>query len=465
MVKQPATAFLHLADKLAVWSVAAGGVCLGIQGIGQWSWRSFLPFNIIDFFWMLGFALTLALAVARRRAGLGNRFVLAILALAAAFAVSGLVSEDSAGAARDIVRQFLMAASVWTVSQVASRREHRDLILRVFVIGGVVATAVSLVGYLVVAIACGDQQGILPFVFASGHPLFDGWPRLSGTHGHSPQHFGEFLMVLMAMASVPLFAADRLRAILPRSVVVAGLSGLALLLTFSFAWVGAAVALSGLAAARLRSPMGRIVLGIAIAVTVVLATAKMNYGPATGLTDEQALEGLPCETVNPDHQVVAFERDRCLVSVVDWPRRSIETLYAAAKLTAIEAFSRHPVLGVGPGGFERVARDAIRDRFGTERGVYYDTPHSLYLYAVSSGGIVGGLALVFLMGVIFGGRPSRVEGDPRSETTYRAIWWVVVAFLVLGINVDVITYRSFWFLIGLLAAHGAKERSDRIPAL
>ncbi len=452
------SAFVDRVERLSAAFLAAGVVCLGFQGIGPWSWRTFLPFNLVDFFWMLAFALAVAVAVARRKVGFANRIVPAVLVLAAAFAVSGLLSEDPTGAARDIVRQFLMVASVWTIARVSSREESRSLILRVFVVGGVAATVVSLIGYLVVVLVRSEPDGILPFVFTSAHPLFDGWPRLSGTHGHSPQHFGEFLAMLMAIASIPLFAAPRFRTARLRHFVAVGLAGLALLLTFSFAIVGAAIALAGLAALRLTNRTLRFGLGIAVLLAIVLATMTMNIGRETDLTTEEALGGVPCETVDSHHEVVAFDRGVCLVSVVDWPHRSIETLYAAAKRTAIAVFVHNPILGVGPGGFDRAARDSTREKLGTDRGAYYETPHNLYLYALSTAGTVGGLALLFLLFSIFSLRPSRVGGDPRAGAEYRAIWWMTVAFLVLGINVDVITYRGFWFLLGLLATH--RHRSE-----
>lgn len=311
-------------------------------------------------------------------------------------------------------------------------------------VGGLGAVGVSLVGYLVFL---RGPLGVQPFRFASRHPVLGTIPRLSGTFGHSPQHFGEYLLALGAMGAVAARAGRK-----RLGLIVLALAALALALTASWAAAAGVAAVAAYLAARPRAtPLAR---AGALATALVVAGAG-SWLVNVGLSAPNARAGrtsVPCSDARFDHLLVGIEGTwtsptACAQLGVARPYPHFMTLYAAAKHASLEAFRSSPLVGVGADGFARRAGVWSTSAVGSPRAVHYGAPHSTYLGALATRGLLGGLSVLALL-VAF----VLIVARSRRDEAALAAAAGMLALLVVGLDIDILAQRHLWVLSALLGA-------------
>ncbi|MDD5305888.1 MAG: hypothetical protein PHU25_01070 [Deltaproteobacteria bacterium] len=363
--------------------------------------------SLSDFFFVPAAVLLLFTAWREKRWLATQPVLWAIAAIASSGILASLVSGHPMDDIRYIARNGLFVVVTAGIAALSRDGQANARIRGGFVGAGAVATVVSLVGYGLVLAFFRDEGGLRPFVFSSANPVFDGWPRLAETYAHSPQHFGEYLVALLAVATccwegIP---TGRWRAL--RGLIIVLLS-IALVLTFSFAIVGGIV------------PCG------------------------------VAGEACRCDLLDREHDVYAAKGEVCYPQRSAWPSGSIETVYHQSKRYELGAFAENSVAGLGQTGYQTYAEERFQRETGTSNGNFYGTTHSTFPGVLAEAGSLGGLALVFLVAAISAMRRERV-------TNNEGLWFGIVALLVVGINVDILSNRNLWVLVGLLLGGGGNR--------
>jgi hypothetical protein len=387
-----------------------------------------------------------SLSAVLRRAPLALAWMLHALA-----ELSSLVARAPTSVTpRALVRALSGGATVAGFTAACMDDGNRDALLLGSCVGGIGTVAVSLVGYLA---HLRGPLGVLPFRYASRHPVLGSVPRLSGTFGHSPQHFGEYLIVLGAMGGV---ASESGRRRLGIAALVA--AAVALALTVSWASVAGMVALLAWYAARGGVSAGaRIAVLSAAGALACAGTWMVNVGPpAPGVAEGRIV--VPCREVRPDHLLAAVEGSwkaptRCMQLGVTSPYPHFMTLYAAAKHASLEAFRAAPVVGVGAEGFRSTARRWSTSAMESQKVAHYDSPHATYLGALATGGLLGGITVLAILGAFLW----VVVRAPRHGAKLAA-GAGVLGLLVVGLDIDILHLRHLWVLTALLGA------LDRPPA-
>ena len=278
---------------------------------------------------------------------------------------------------------------------------------------------------------------------------------------------GEYLVFLLALIAC---GAPRLAAPSSRRLRLLGAAavGLALLLTFSFAWLGGLVVVVGCAAlARPRARSAR-ALAVALVLLALLATTwAMNVGLPASAPGAGAEGFRPCSEVDVDHQVSYVTRDvpaRCSPLYISWPYAAPLTPYLDSKRRAIGQFLSHPWAGTGEGQYAAaLRRSGEPNAAGLER-TDYDTPHCAYLEAFATSGTGAGLALLVLAGLVFCNGMRRATGAATSDPRWLGPWLGLVALLCIGVNIDLLAQRQLWFPLGLLCASGAGGLDAKLDA-
>jgi hypothetical protein len=396
---------------------------------------------------------------------------LACCSLVAVTIVGGLWLASGLAPELPAVARLLAGAAVLIglAATAATRNEHRRTVLLGFVVSGAVATAVGVLGYAGAVILGASAGADAPFVHVGEIPLAGKLPRLTGLLGDSPQRMGEYLVVLLAVG-LGLPDQDwrpRLRWLRGPAI---GLTSLALVLTFSHAWVGGLLVAGGYALiSQQRSPPIRVLVVVALVASLAASFWLVNVGLPAPEAPGKAVAGGPCDEFDMEHTVVLVtDPDRALcrpLLAAGAPYPAYLTTYLHAKRTALVVFSAFPWTGSGAAGYAAAADDVFDREFGGLFGSRYDSPHCTYLHAIATAGIPGGLALVLFLWAVWRARPGGRRDEPSEVTRARIGPWLgVVALLAIGVNIDILSLRHFWFMVGLLAACDFVRPASRAEA-
>ncbi|MET0413535.1 MAG: hypothetical protein ABW217_19655, partial [Polyangiaceae bacterium] len=347
--------------------------------------------------------------------------------LALSLAVAGLVSElaqSGAGLAPRLAEQAAPLVAAALIAAHASERGRWRGLVAGALAGGVVALGIALGGY-----ALDLARGTSLFSSSGAHPIFDGLPRLVGTFGGAAQRAGSFAVYLLALS----FAAGDA---LPRFArhVCAALSLAALALSMSFAWLGGALFLAFRAPARLRP----FALGLVVLATLCAGVPLLRGPPSARLAGD-------CAELDAEHYlVVPIVRSQCLR--LSEGGRAI-TRYAEAKRAAFEAVREAPLFGVGYRGFSDFTARVFRDKYA-QHGEHYEQPHGLVPGLFGKHGLLGALLVPLWLVLLYRGW----QGSAFDHA--------VVAFLLIGVFIDVDRLRELWVLWGFLAGRGGGGARD-----
>lgn len=440
-------------ERAATWALAVFGLTLPLEGIGAWSPRAAIGMQICDLVVVVASPLLLAF-LWRVRSNLARDPLLwACAGLAtAAIGSDALRGSGSTTTLAGAAKQGVMLLTVCSLAAAGIAGRSKRLVIAVSV-GGGMAVVVSLIGYLWVVLFANPATDDLPFALQTTHPVFAGLPRLTGTFGNSPQEMGELTVVFLA--ALWTTSLDQPRRFLIRAGLAVGC--VALLITFSSAWVAGLVLAAGLAIARWPGRPTRTLAPVAVAVAVIVTFVAMNFGPPTGRPTWARLRAFPCDTGETEHFVtwsVDARANTCRQIPMTWPYRSVLTTYWQAKKTAWGAITAAPLVGHGRNGYSTYATEAFRRLSGGRvLGVFYDRPHCTPLEVVTAFGAPGGFALALLLYTILRRRPTEWTAPAMP------LWLGVIGLLLVGLNIDLLERRPFWALVGLLAAASASARS------
>lgn len=409
------------------WLTACAAVATaGMHALGNLE-PAWLPTDLVT---ALGAPAWLWLAYRQRETLLREPLLRAWLAVVLAWLVTSAVHVASSPAAfaGNLARGLQACVAVVGFAAVARRAAWASL-LRAWLWGFAACLAVAYLGYI------GALLGEHGLAKVGPHPVFAQWPRMVGTFGDSPQHFGEYVLVSLGVAH-----AVRPPGALATWLKCAG--WLALLLTFSTAWVGGACLLLGLWPAE-KLPTGpRVVAAVVVALA---ATWLVTFS----LPTEQARRGT-IQSLDVEHSIVRCAAGACEEQLREWPYRAQLTPYRLAKEQSLEAGVEHFPWGLGPGRFRSFADARARAGWGVIVA-YYRAPHSTYLGAFAEQGLPGLLALAYLVIALLTWR----ETTPGMG----ALWLSVLGLLLVGMNIDVLRQRHLWLALGLLA--GARTGAVR----
>ncbi|MEY2935667.1 MAG: hypothetical protein RL033_6416 [Pseudomonadota bacterium] len=412
----------HWLERSGRWLAAAAVFAL------PWQALSGSPLNVLGS--LLAFDLLVMLAACCALPGLWRQRVQLLRCPAAwqvlAFAAAGLGSEpwqDGPDLARRLAEQAAPLAAVLVLGWAASE-PRPGLLERAALAGGGLALGLSLLGWWL-----DRATGLSWFSDLAPHHVFAGLPRLFGTFGGSPQRCGSFAVYWLAL----LLA---MRSSLPRRLWALALAvgASALLLSMSYAWLGGLV----LAAVQLPRRWRTSMLVVA-ALAVGVASVPIHLGP-----ESPPLRG-PCPELDAQHLLAVYTgRGQC--QRLSPSGRAI-TLYREAKRVSWQAWRERPWVGVGYVGFADFSRRAFQREYGAP-GIHYTQPHGVFHGLPAKHGVLGVLALlVWLAALVRGWRGSSWD-------------WGVVAFLVIGLHIDVDRLRELWALLGFLLSEQWRAASD-----
>ena len=191
----------------------------------------------------------------------------------------------------------------------------------------------------------------------------------------------------------------------------------------------------------------------------------MNIGMPEDVSEEVEVAGIPCDQLDTAHKLFAYEETeyiekskkkhapygaRCYPQYVDWPYGSLVTTYGYGKKVAAQIIQSNWLLGTGYASYPEYVEAIEKAEFGDRRVASYRYPHCTYLTEFATAGILGMAAFLFFIVSIFQMRPNAIRHERGSIQERAAIWLGVIGFLLIGINLDVMTTRSFWFLLAIL---------------
>jgi hypothetical protein len=243
----------------------------------------------------------------------------------------------------------------------------------------------------------------------------------------SPTMFACALMVSLAFALARYLTRDDSSSLATGAL---GVMVLALGLTFSHAWAGAAFAvlivlwpaLSGARYARVAGLV--IVLGLTVVFNVSLVVSVRNPDLSYA--------------VDSGHATVAGRTfDFAVMS------------YFRLKQIAWEAFMAQPLTGRGLDRFHELTRAAYEQ--GRLPHLYREIdPHSALLGRLAETGVLGGITLVTLWTtlLITGARLARSARE--WEWFARAGCAAIAGLLLAGVNVDIMNFRFLWAAMGVV---------------
>jgi hypothetical protein len=394
---------------------------LPLQGFGATPLRPLAGLILFDSLVALALPLSLVRLLREHARLLGAPALWLPLSLACAGVVSELTQPEPGLTARLSEQAAPLVTAALIAAHAGDAGRRRGLVTAALV-GGTVALLLALGGYVIDL-----GRGTHVFSSSGAHPIFDGLPRLIGTFGGAAQRAGSFAVYLLALS---LGASDGLPWLGRR--LASALSLLALALSMSFAWLGGALLLA------LRVP-GRLRL---VAVPLVLLATLIGSVPLLRGPPSARLAG-DCDALDAEHYlVVPIARSQCLR--LSEGGRAI-TRYAEAKRAAVEAVLTAPLFGVGYSGFADFSEQVFREKYA-QSGEHYEQPHGLIPGLAAKHGVLGALLLPLWLVLLSRGWQSSVFDH------------AVVAFLLMGLFVDVDRLREIWVLWGFLATQGLATR-------
>ncbi|MCG8555173.1 MAG: O-antigen ligase family protein [Proteobacteria bacterium] len=423
--------------RLGSWGLSAYAFLIPFEGIGHWRVDRALGLRLADLAMLLAVPAFAPLLWRNRDRLVGSRLLIACVAMALALTASGLVNGSSLRSTLKVWGLPYVAAACAALA--ADRRDR--LVIRAAVAGGTLALTASVLGYL---LSCTTQ--LLPrgaFVHIGRHPLFDMWPRLTGSFGSDTQAMGEYTLVWTALVTL-LGAGHGARRLGPWLT----LGCVTEVLSFSRAWLGAPIVAGAVALRMAKNPAPGLVKAAALAASVGLAGAGwiMNLGIDTWPQADSDRRTVDCARIDLEHQVAFFqERKRCVVFRARHDRGGSLTRYMLANRTSIAAFLENPWFGVGPGNYGGHALRFVAKRYqlGPDpRTNEYATPHNTYLGLAAEAGILGVISLVGLLATLW---------RRRCDVEDRTLWLTTCALMLVGFTSDVLHQRYLWLLLGLLS--------------
>jgi len=135
----------------------------------------------------------------------------------------------------------------------------------------------------------------------------------------------------------------------------------------------------------------------------------------------------------------------------------VPTCYWVLKKTSLAAFIESPLTGVGPGLHNDFIKKLKKENQYPLNLNNYD-PHSTFLGALAETGIIGFLALMYLVyhiwKILFRNNTRDVETSPR-QASFQACF----LFMALdAINMDILHFRHLWILAALVVIYSIPEK-------
>ena len=119
----------------------------------------------------------------------------------------------------------------------------------------------------------------------------------------------------------------------------------------------------------------------------------------------------------------------------------VKNSYLLLKESSLNALQHSPIVGVGLGRFDNYLEIQKEKSKYPEALRNYD-PHSTYFGVLAELGVLGGLALIFIMIIIY--------QLVKREEEYFPFIGILLLFLCEGIVTDMMNVRHLWLVIGLL---------------
>ena len=292
-----------------------------------------------------------------------------------------------------------------------SSRADLDLVLRILMASLVLQSLIYFAQSLVGATFTPAGEWITPSGDALG--------RYGGTAGPRPAAFSSFLLPLLLLA-VSHFLAARDRGARLRYGLLAAVGSGALMLTFTrAAWIGFALGLAYLLAARMRR---RLLVGRNVAVLLIILLVV-------------TLALLP----------------RILMRVGEDYRAALEERWALVRM-ALQVIEANPLMGAGAGAYPYVFRDYLTSE-SADRWLY--VVHNVYLLRAAETGLPGLVAWLAFLWVAF--RQAAPERMVLPALRPLALGWraglVALAWEMLwDVTLGPAANSLLWFLCGLMGA-------------
>jgi O-antigen ligase len=355
--------------------------------------------------------------------------VLAFLALTLASFIAGLGNAPlTQTIARHFVEIVLSILLYFLITDSVRDEERLRRIVRYIIIGGILASIIAIVLYVLSAQTAMDLlsrlkvfgypegPGVLRYV--NDDPLQP--QRATGT-AIDPNTLGGLLIMTLTLATPQLFAR---RPVIKRAWLVIGLALMALALLFSFSrgsFVGAGLAIFGLGVIRYRK----------LLIIVILALALILVLPQTQSYVTRFFEGVQQQDLSTQMRIGEYT-------------------------DALKLIQRYPLFGVGFTGSPDIDT--------------YLSVASLYLTIAGEMGLIGLAAFLFVMLVLFGSAwRSRKRVAARSDL--EPIWWGLHAAMAGGLIGGIFDHyffnlefhhsvTLFWLYVGLAAVCTRLLRHD-----
>jgi len=149
------------------------------------------------------------------------------------------------------------------------------------------------------------------------------------------------------------------------------------------------------------------------------------------------------------------------------------SLYRVVDGMALTFVREHPVLGLGPGMFnrtmlERVNWNDVKDTYlakGIPNTHAWLDPHNTYLGGAAEAGVLAAIAILLSFGGVAWAlwRRSGARWDDHQSRVAFACACGVIGFLVNGLYMDILTSRYLWFMMGLGMSVASGGRPGSAP--
>jgi hypothetical protein len=159
------------------------------------------------------------------------------------------------------------------------------------------------------------------------------------------------------------------------------------------------------------------------------------------------------------------------------------TLYALAHDTAWRRFAEQPLLGGGRSSYDEFARAYAARAHSLGAVGYYQKPVGLLAATLAYTGLMGGVALAWVLYGVWRARPASSaplprlavpvvsaaqahgEGEPRvAEGAWRWLFYGATGLLLCGAQTDLELLGPLWVLLGLLVSFSKPEDGAPVAA-